>query len=215
MKYNFAFTSVLVFIPQASLAAASESGKKVTRTIAVSSVDPWDFDVHTGAAFGTFKNKDEVTKTFGGFLGGIKLYNESIFDEQTAFLSLDLLIDAESQQIIRKGASIGAAWAFLGGKKRTIERMKVGTAVAQNELALSWINQMNYNSYSITPQAIGIESLEGSNISWSSGFGFHWLIYRDSSLGLSLQQTLFAFSASIEKSTASSTELTLAWRSYL
>ncbi len=196
-------------------AATNSADKKVTKTIAVPSTDPWDLDVHTGAGFGTFKTKDEVSKSFGGFLLGLGLYNERLLDRQTAFLSVDFLIDSATQQVIRKGFGVGTSWALLGGKKRTVDRLKVGTAVSQNNLSLSWVNRVTYDVYSITPSAIGIETLEGANISWTTGLGFLYLIGPDSSVGLGLQQTLLSFSASIEKSTASSTELTLAWRTYL
>ncbi|MES2745523.1 MAG: hypothetical protein V4655_08845 [Bdellovibrionota bacterium] len=217
MRYQLKFFILsLAAVSSSSLWAVSNAGdKKVTKTISVPSIDPWDLDVHTGAGFGTFKNKDEVSKSFGGFLLGLGLYNERLLDRQTAFLSVDFLIDSATQQIIRKGFGIGTSWALLGGKKRTVERLKVGTAVSQNNLSLSWINRVMYDAYSITPSSIGIETLEGANISWTTGLGFQYLIGQDNSVGLSLQQTLLSFSASIEKSTASSTELTLAWRTYL
>jgi hypothetical protein len=93
--------------------------------------------------------------------------------------------------------------------------LKVGTAVSQNNLSLSWQNRVVYAAYSITPSAIGIETLEGANISWISGLGLQWMLGQDSSVGLNVQQTLLCFSASIEKSTAVSTELVFSWRTYL
>ncbi len=191
------------------------SEKKAGKTIRVPSTDPWDYDVHTGAGFGTFTNKDEIKKAFGGVLAGISLYNEKIFDSQTALLKADVLIDGGTQQIIRKRLAVGTDWPLLGGKKRTIERFKAGTAVSQSNFNLSWSNTLAYDLFTITPNAVGIENLQGSHLGWSTGIGLQWVYGEDASLGLKVEQTLMSFASSIEKSKSASTDLIISLRNYL
>jgi hypothetical protein len=196
-------------------AATLGDDKKVTRTISVPSKDPWDYDVHGGAGFGTFKNKLGATKNFGGFMAGFALYNENLLDNQTVFVSGDFLIDAANNQVIRKGFGVGSNYALLGGKKRTVDRLKTGVFVTQNNFSLTWNNRLSYDSFTVTPTAVGIETLDGSNVSWLTGVGFNIFITTQTSLSISLMNTVLSYSSSVEKATQSSTELGLALRSYL
>ncbi|MBC7533282.1 MAG: hypothetical protein H7318_17055 [Oligoflexus sp.] len=198
-----------------ALAATNGDDKKVTKTIAVPSKDPWDFDVHGGAGFGTFTNKLGVTKNFGGFIAGIALFNENLLDYQTGMISADFLLDAANNQVIRKGFSAGTNYALIGGKKRTIERLKMGTVVSQSNYSLSWNNRITYDSFTVTPTAVGLENLDGSNASYVTGIGFNIFITGQTSLSISLMNTVVSFAASVEKSTQKSTELGFALRSYL
>ncbi len=215
MKLKTWFLSSAIWVSPQLLAAPLKSEKKVGNTIRVASTDPWDYDVHSGVGFGTFTNKDEVQKSFGGVIAGITLYNERIFESQTAHATADILIDGQSQQIIKKSLSLGTDWAFVGAKKRTVERFKAGTAVSQSSFSLNWINSLAYDSFTITPNAIGIDNLQGSHMGWSTGLGLHWLLTEDASLSLRLEQTLLSFASSIEKSKSSSTDFSFGIRSYL
>ncbi|RYZ58212.1 MAG: hypothetical protein EOP07_07745 [Proteobacteria bacterium] len=215
MMKRFAFILLLLAMPSLQAATSVGADKKVSRTIPVSSKDPWDVDVHGGAGFGTFTLKNGVNKSFGGLIAGLALYNESLLDNQTLYISGDFLIDQANQQVVRKGFGIGSNYAITGGKKRTIDRLKTGVIAHQNNYSISWNNRLSYDSFSSTPTQVGLETLDGSTMTILTGFGFNMFIGTQTSLGLSLMQSVMSFSASVEKSTQTSTELGFAIRSYL
>ena len=215
MKSLIIASGLSISLSPLALAADQAAEKKFERTLSIANKDPWDLDVHGGGGFGNYTNKYGVNKTFGGYLAGVSIYNENLLDQQTATFTADILVDAANQQVIRKGFGVGTNWAVFGGKKRTIERLKTGVIVSQSNYSISWNNRLSYDSFTVTPVAVGIDNLDGSNVSWLTGLGINLFYGTESNLGLSLMSTVLSFSSSIEKSTQKSTEFGLAWRTYL
>lgn len=215
MKYLAALILTSLGMHASIASGAVSAEKKVSRTIPVPNKDPWDYDVHGGAGFGDFTLKNGVKKSYGGYVAGATVYNESIFDNQTVYVSGDMLIDQANQQVIRKGFSLGTNYALIGGKKRIIERLKPGAFVSQNNFFVTWNNRLSYDSYSVTSTKLGIETLDGSVVSLLTGVGINMFISTQMSLGISLMQSVMSFSASVEKSSATTTELSVAFRTYL
>jgi len=205
----------LVLLSGPLLAQERDSDAKVSKSIQVTTKDPWDLDLHMGAGFGTFTTKDNFAKSFGGLLTGVAVYNEYLFPRFTSSAALDLLIDGASLQVIRKGFSGSLAWNFLGGKKQQIYRLKPGTFASSNDLSVGWVWRLGYDSFSATPSAVGALELTGSNIHIDTGLRLHWKYGSQSSLGLESMITVVSMAMSIEKSTQKATELTFSWRYYL
>ncbi len=192
-----------------------DNDAKISKTITVAGKDPWDLDLHFGAGFGTFTTKDNFSKSFGGLLTGIAVYNEYLIPRFTSSAAFDLLIDGGSLQVIRKGFSGSLTWNFLGGKKQQIYRLKPGTFASNNNLSLGWVWRLGYDSFSATPSAVGALELTGSNVHLDTGLRTSWKYGSQSSLGLELMVTVLSMAMSIEKSTQSATEVSIAWRYYL
>jgi hypothetical protein len=207
------FLTLLMASP--ALAQDRDTEGRINKTIPVPAKDPWDLDVHFGAGFGTFTTKDNFSKSFGGLLTGITLYNEYLFQRFTSAAALDLLIDGGSLQVIRKGVHGSLAWNFLGGKKQEIYRLKPGVWASSNDLSLAWLWRLGYASFSATPSAVGALELTGSNLHLDTGLRMTWKFGSQSSMGLDATITALSMAMSIEKSTQRSTELTLSWRYYL
>lgn len=198
-----------------ALAQDRDTDARVSKTISVSAKDPWDLDLHFGAGFGTFTTKDNFSKSFGGLLAGAAIYNEYLLPRFTSAVALDLLIDGDSLQVIRKGVVGSIAWNFLGGKKQQVYRLKPGTFASTNSLALGWVWRLGYATFSATPSAVGALELTGSNVNLDTGLRLMWKYGSQSSLGIDAIVTVLSMATSIEKSTQKSTELAFAWRYYL
>ncbi len=205
----------LTFLASPAVAQDRDAEGKVNKTIAVPSKDPWDLDLHFGAGFGNFTTKDNFSKSFGGLLTGMTIYNEYLLSRFTTSAGFDLLIDGGSLQVIRKGLHTGLTWNFLGGKKQQVYRLKAGTFASSNDLALGWAWRLGYASFSATPSAVGALELTGSNLHLDTGLRLTWKYGSQSSLGLDVMLTVLSMAMSIEKSTQRSTELTFSWRYYL
>lgn len=205
----------LCFLAGSAVAQDRDAESRVSKTIPVPVKDPWDLDLHFGAGFGTFTTKDNFSKSFGGLLTGVTLYNEYLLSRFTSSAGFDFLIDGGSLQVIRKGAHGSLTWNFLGGKKQQIYRLRPGTFASTNTLALGWVWRLGYASFSATPSAVGALELTGSNIHLDSGLRLTWKYGSQSSLGIDAMVTLLSMAMSIEKSTQRATELTLSWRYYL
>ncbi len=205
----------LTFLASPAVAQDRDAEGKVNKTIAVPSKDPWDLDLHFGAGFGNFTTKDNFSKSFGGLLSGVTVYNEYLLARFTTSAGFDLLIDGGSLQVIRKGLHAGLTWNFMGGKKQQVYRLKAGTFASSNDLALGWVWRLGYASFSATPSAVGALELTGSNLHLDTGLRLTWKYGSQSSLGLDAMLTVLSMAMSIEKSTQRSTEFTFSWRYYL
>jgi len=205
----------LALLASPALAQDQDGDVKLSKTIPVTSKDPWDLDLHFGAGFGTFTTKDNFSKSFGGLLTGMAVYNEYLLPGFTAAAALDLLIDGGSLQVIRKGVHGSLSWNFLGGKKQQIYRLRPGTFASTNPFALAWVWRLGYASFSATPSAVGALELTGSNVHLDTGLRLTWKYGNQSSLGMDAIITVLSMAMSIEKSTQRATELTFSWRYYL
>jgi hypothetical protein len=205
----------LIVLASPALAQDRDGEAKVSKTISVSSKDPWDLDLHFGAGFGTFTTKDNFSKSFGGLLTGMAVYNEYLLPGFTAAAALDLLIDGGSLQVIRKGVLGSLTWNFLAGKKQQIYRLKPGTFASSNPFALGWVWRLGYASFSATPSAVGALELTGSNVHLDTGLRMSWRYGNQASLGIDATFTVLSLAMSIEKSTQKATELIFCWRYYL
>ncbi|WP_141732904.1 hypothetical protein [Oligoflexus tunisiensis] len=206
---------LLLMLTAPAFAQDRDGEGKVTKTIPVPTKNPWDLDLHFGAGFGTFTTKDNFSKSFGGLLTGMSVYNEYLFSRFSSAAALDLLIDAGSLQVIRKGVNGSLTWNFLGGKKLQIHRLKPGILASSNTFGLGWVWRLGYASFSATPSAVGALELTGSNVHLDTGLRLTWKYGTQASLGLDVMTTVLSMAMSIEKSTQNASEFTLSWRYYL
>jgi hypothetical protein len=206
---------LLLVLSAPAFAQDRDSEGKVSKTIPVPATHPWDLDLHFGAGFGNFTTKDNFSKSFGGLLAGMAVYNEYLFSRFSSAAGLDLLIDSDSLQVIRKGVHGSLSWNFLGGKTLQIHRLKPGIVASSNGFGLGWVWRLGYASFSATPSAVGALELTGSNVHLDTGLRFTWKYGTQSSVGLDVMATVVSMAMSIEKSTQKATEFTLSWRYYL
>ncbi len=189
--------------------------RRPSRTIFVPSSKAWDFALATGAGFGTYSSKATDSKSFGGIALVGDALSDTLFDSSTVYLRLTALLDLQNRQIVRKGLGLGQSFYLVGGKKRSIDRLKIGTIVATDRHTLSIPVRITQNFFSASPLTAGAKELDGTTLNLESGLAYAWNWDGTTSLGFELGITLMSLSNSVERAKEATTEVLFSSRRYL
>jgi hypothetical protein len=196
-------------------AQADDENPVIIKTIRIAEADAPDVSVMTGIGSGTFQPAQGLTRSFGGLILGVRMNFDNTPLDVTPFCGVSALIDGSSNQVIRQSFSGGLHYYLIGGKKRTIYSSKIGDIAGANASSVAFTLRSSQDNYSITPSKIGVEKLQGGVLNLSVGVNGTFSYSDTSSLALEFSTSLLAFAASIEKATASATDITMSWRTFL
>ena len=213
MKY-LRYWIPLWLLASPTLAQQRGEEKRASKTLFVPSAKAWDLAFATGASFGTYSSKTTDTKSYGGISISGDWLSDSLFESGTVSLRASFLLDLQNKQIVRKGLSVAQAFYLLGGKKREIHRLKIGTIASSHRHTLSLPVRVSQNFFSASPVTAGAKELDGTTLNLESGLAYAWNQDNGISWGVELGFTLLSLSNSVERAKETTTEVLFSTRRY-
>ncbi len=215
MKLRNLSSLLLLSLAAPLLGQQKTEDKKAMKTISTPSSKAWDLALATGASFGTYSSKTTDTKNFGGIALVGDWFSDALMDWGTSSVRASLLVDLQNKQIVRKGIALGESFYLLGGKKRDLDRIKLGTIVSTTRHNLAFPLRLSQNFFSASPVTAGAKDLSGTTINLESGLVYSLNLDSGLSLSFELGLTLLSLSNSVERAKEASTEVLFSARKYL
>jgi hypothetical protein len=143
-------------------------------------------------------------------LGGIAGSGMFLFDYSrwiTNFVEPQLVLDLVSFSVLRKGGGAGIMIHLLGGPRKVVTSLPLGTMLSRTQYNVSLIGRIGYYAYTARDKNEQSEPVTGSTAEIFVGLNGGWNVTEFSSLGFEFGLTPFSAPTSIENVKSASTEL--------
>lgn len=175
-----------------------------------------DISLKMGGMFGLAQTPDIKSNKpieVGGAVIAIA-FNREISNKYETYLEPQVVVDAESQAVIKKGLGVGWGWHIWGGSSQKTVSSHVGAITESNSKALTLVTRGGAYNYTARAQQKGGPNLKGDLIEVMGGMQYRQKLFKHD-LGMQLLVSILAFPTSVDDLRTDLTEINFYWRMML